>query len=150
MKKLSFILALLCASMMGWAASNVCGVEPAHPTATTRIVLLPWNTADNGDVIVTIAPGEGTTIATFRNAGFTGDVDQFKVLSGEGFATEENASKYFYENDNVNGQTTYTLYRTGAYNLPSPCKIKYVPGALEWIADTDDNAYDNNGESVLY
>jgi len=149
MKKLFTLFALLSLSLMGWADSNICGVAPEHPAASgSTHVLFSWNTADNGDVVVSIAPGEGTTSASFRGSGFTGDVNQFKVLSGEGFATEENASKYFYEKDNVNGQSTYTLYRTGTYNLPSPCKIRYTPGAIEWSADGI-GPYDNSS-TIIY
>ena len=136
-----------------WGDYNPCNIAPASPQSVgSSTATFTWSTADNGDVVVTIAPGVGTTTALFRNTGFTGDVDQFKVLSGEGFATEENASKYFREKNNVDGESTYTLYRTGNYNLPSPCKIKYVHGALEWqttVGETvHDNAYDNSSDYV--
>ena len=147
-KSILFLTAGLMMAVNVWGESNLCSVAPEHPAATGgTAVVFSWNTADNGDVVVSIAPSTGTSSATFRENGFTGDVDQFKVLSGEGFATEENASKYFYEKSNVNGSSTYTLYRTGNYNLPSPCKIKFVHGAVEWTADGV-GPYDNTSDII--
>jgi chitodextrinase len=147
-KSILFLTAGLMMAVNVCGESNLCSVAPEHPAATGgTAVVFSWNTADNGDVVVSIAPSTGTSSATFRENGFTGDVDQFKVLSGEGFATEENASKYFYEKSNVNGSSTYTLYRTGNYNLPSPCKIKFVHGAVEWTADGV-GPYDNTSDII--
>lgn len=144
--KLSLMLCAFLLTAIGMQAeSNYCG----YPTSSdadyslfrknNKSVVFSWNTADNGDVVVTIAPGDGTTTATFRNAGFEGDITKFTVLSGDGFATEENASKYFEEIAEIGKVSSYTLYRKGGYNLPSPCKIKFTDAAVAWrLNDTND------------
>lgn len=141
MKKILFLTALLCASVAMFAASNLCGVAPQHPAGGSGTVVFSWSTDDNGDVVVTIAPTGETTSATFRGTGFEGKLNGFTVLSGEGFETSEPASKYFEMKSSVAGETTCKLYRTGEYDLPAPCQLKFTAAAgqaLAWVAGTVD------------
>lgn len=145
MKKLYTLLTALLLCTFVWGESNYCGYPTSGDADYSKFrkngksVVFSWNTADNGDVVVTIAPGEGTTTATFRNAGFEGDISKFTVLSGEGFATSEPASQYFEEIAEIGKVNSYTLYRKGGYNLPSPCKIKFTDAAVAWrLNDTND------------
>ena len=135
------------ASMYAWGSSNYCD----YPSSTdpdysmfrknNKSIIFSWNTAENGDVVVSAAPGDGATTATFRNAGFEGDISKFSVLSGNNFETEEPASKYFYKKQDVGLVEAYTLYRTGNYNMPSPCKIKFTGAAVAWQIDGSSNEY---------
>ena len=103
---------------------------------------LSWNTTEDGDVVISIVDGPNSTNAQFRGNGFEGDFDAgFKVLSGTGFATEENASTYFNRILPHGDRKTFTLQRKGGKVLPSPAKIKFTTNAVAWLCDQHNDGY---------
>ena len=102
---------------------------------------LKWETTEDGDVVISMVDGAGSTNARFRgNNGMGENLDGFTVLSGNEFGTSEAASKYFTRVYAVNGNT-FTLQRKGGVVLPSPAKIRFANPALEWSCTQDGDGY---------
>lgn len=102
---------------------------------------LKWETTEDGDVVITMIDGTGSTNARFRgNNGMGENLNGFTVLSGTGFATSEAASKYFTRVYVANGNT-FKLQRKGGAVLPSPAKIRFTSPALEWYCTQDGDGY---------
>lgn len=102
---------------------------------------LKWETTEDGDVVITMVDGNGSTNARFRgNNGMGENLNGFTVLSGTGFATSEPASNYFTRVYVANGNT-FKLQRKGGVLLPSPAKIRFASPALEWYCTQDGDSY---------
>lgn len=101
---------------------------------------LKWETTEDGDVVISMVDGVGSTNARFRNNGMGENLDGFTVLSGDEFGTSEAASKYFTRVYAVNGNT-FTLQRKGGVVLPSPAKIRFASPYLEWSCTQDGDGY---------
>lgn len=102
---------------------------------------LKWETTEDGDVVISMVDGVGSTNARFRgNNGMGENLDGFTVLSGNEFGTSEAASKYFTRVYAANGNT-FTLQRKGGVVLPSPAKIRFASPALEWSCTQDGDGY---------
>lgn len=102
---------------------------------------LKWETTEDGDVVITMVDGNGSTNARFRgNNGMGENLNGFTVLSGTGFATSEPASNYFTRVYVANGNT-FKLQRKGGALLPSPAKIRFASPALEWYCTQDGDSY---------
>lgn len=102
---------------------------------------LKWETNEDGDVVITMVDGNGSTNARFRgNNGMGENLNGFTVLSGNNFATSEAASTYFTRVYVANGNT-FKLQRKGGAVLPSPAKIRFASPALEWSCTQDGDGY---------
>lgn len=99
-----------------------------------------WSTdMENGNVVITMYDAPGATNARFRNGGFEGGMNGFKVLSGDGFATVENASEYFTRQET--SSTVFTLKRKAGVTLPNPCKIRFQTEAFSWACNENGGAW---------
>ena len=94
---------------------------------------LTWQTAANGDVVITISGSDWTL---FRNNGMGSNLNNFKV--GE---SEENASTYFDRVYAGDMSRTFTLQLKDGKTLPRGTKIKYNNGTIEWFTAKDNNPY---------
>lgn len=102
---------------------------------------LKWETTEDGDVVITMVDGTGSTNARFRgNNGMGENLNGFTVLSGTGFAASEPASNYFTRVYVANGNT-FKLQRKGGAVLPSPAKIRFASPAVEWYCTQDGDGY---------
>lgn len=113
----------------GVLISEYCGYEGDNTQQDGHYVKLTWETADNGDVIITLASGTNSGVCSYRNGGFEGGISTFEI-STDNFATSTPASDYFTSVD-VNSGNTYTL--TKKADLPVGAKIKHSTGALAWV-----------------
>ena len=113
----------------GVLISEYCGYEGDNTQQDGHYVKLTWETADNGDVIITLASGTNSGVCSYRNGGFEGGISTFEI-STDNFATSTPASDYFTSVD-VNSGNTYTL--TKKADLPIGAKIKHSTGALAWV-----------------
>ena len=102
---------------------------------------LSWNTTEDGDVVISMSDGAGSTNASFRgNNGMGENLNGFTVLSGAGFASSEPASNYFTRVYVADGKV-FKLQRKGGAVLPSPAKIHFGGPALEWSCTQDIDGY---------
>lgn len=114
-------------------------------------VTLTWATNNDGDVVVSLADGEGAHNTHFRNEGFeygggkTMD-DSWFVYSGTNNATVEYASKYFtvYDTDARAGGNTYELRLKDGESVPANAVIAFLGHAFSWRTDEATNAYTEN------
>ena len=114
-------------------------------------VTLMWATNNDGDVVVSLADGEGAHNTHFRNEGFeygggkTMD-DSWFVYSGTNNATVEYASKYFtvYDTDARAGGNTYELRLKDGESVPANAVIAFLGHAFSWRTDEATNAYTEN------
>lgn len=111
-------------------------------------VLLTWATNASGDVVITLADGEGSSGACFRNEGFeygggkTID-DSWFVYSGTNHATCETASTYFTVEQATNGGHTYALRKKDGQTLPSGAVVAFFGHAFSWRSgDSSDGGKD--------
>ena len=97
---------------------------------------LTWQTADNGDVVITISGSDWTL---FRNNGMGSNLNNFKVQK-EG-QSEEDASTYFNRVYAGDMSRTFTLQLKEGQTLPTGTKIKYNNGTIEWFTANNNNCY---------
>ena len=114
-------------------ASEYCGYQDPKTDKNGKNIALTWETDANGNVVITMGNGTGTTSCSFRNGGFEGGIGAF-IVSTDDFATSEAASNYFTATQVYSGNT-YTL--TKKADLPANAKIKHVGSghALAWVLD---------------
>lgn len=125
MKKIFFFMALVCASAMSYAQESngsLCSYYGQETYSANAYVTLSWQTAANGDVVITIGRGPGANSASFRNGGFEGGIAAF-VVSTDNFETTTPASEYFTSQQVYSGNT-YTLVKVA--DLPAGAVIKHV------------------------
>ena len=114
-------------------------------------VTLTWATNNDGDVVITLADGEGAHNTHFRNEGFEyggGKTmnDSWFVYSGTNHATVEYASNYFtvYDTEARAGGNTYALRLKDGETVPSNAVIAFLGHAFSWRTDEATNAYTEN------
>lgn len=100
---------------------------------------LTWETLPNGDVEISI---DG---AIFRNGGFELKNNSFaqswKVLSGESYATVEDADVYFTKGTLSSDNLVYTLTKKANATLPVPAIIQFAGHAFSWKIDAHDEYF---------
>ena len=100
-------------------------------TADDKNVLFTWETLPNGNVVISIAPGEGTDAATFRGA---------NGLAPDGFKVNGNANTgnaYFQHSLNTE-KTQITL--VPQQNIPEGAQITHN-ALMEWLTTGSNNEY---------
>lgn len=132
MRKFFFLAVLLAASTMTYA-HELCCYYGNETYSANAYVTLSWETAANGDVVITIGRGPGANSATFRNGGFEGGIDAF-IVSTDNFVTSTPASEYFTAQQVYSGET-YTLVKTAT--VPAGAQIKHVGEghAFAWLVN---------------
>ena len=110
----------------------------ATMTKNGASVAFTWETATNGDIVVTMSNGAGATSCSFRSGGFEGGIETF-VVSTDNFATTLPASDYFTYTPVSSGNEARFVKKA---DLPKGAKIKFVGEgggkALCWkVNDTD-------------
>ena len=116
----------------GLIVTEYCDYTDSQLTQNGAAITLTWETADNGDVVITMGNGIGATSCAFRNGGFEGGINAF-VVSTDNFVTTSPASDYF----------TYTPVYSGnearlvkIADLPKGTKIKYnKTAAFSWTVN---------------
>ncbi len=116
--------------------SEYCLYQDPQTIKGGKNIALTWETVANGNVVITMSNGTGTTSCSFRNGGFEGGIGAF-IVSTDDFVTSEAASNYFTATQVYSGNT-YTL--TKIADLPDNAKIKHVGSghALAWVLDGND------------
>lgn len=122
MRKIFFLGLFVLAGCMMSRANDLCCYYGTETYSANAYVTLSWETASNGDVVITIGRGPGATSASFRNGGFEGGIEAF-VVSTNDFVTTTPASEYFTAQQVYSGET-YTLVKTA--DVPAGAKIKHV------------------------
>ena len=121
MRKFIFLSILAAFGMMA-SAHELCSYYGNETQSANAYVTLTWETADNGDIVITIGRGPGATSASFRNGGFEGGIDAF-VVSTDQFVSTTPASSYFTSQQVYSGNT-YTL--TKIADVPAGAQIMHV------------------------
>lgn len=133
MKKLSFLTALLCASMISFAIdSEYCGTVMQQGTATEAA--FTWETNDQGAVVITISEtlGGAQDATHFRGNGI--NIDKIKV--GE---SREDAANYF--DLTCGSSSTITLSLKSGIVLAEGTKIYVTNQIIEYATSQDGNAW---------
>ena len=131
------ILVMIFAPLSLYAqASEYCSYYGDETKDGSTYVALSWETAANGDVVITMTEGPGATSCSFRNGGFEGGIDAFEI-SVDNFVTATPASDYFSA-EKVYSGNVFTLVKTA--DLPAGAKIKHVGTghALAWKVNGKD------------
>lgn len=74
--------------------TEYCYYTNEQLTKNGAAIALTWETADNGDVVITMDNGIGAESCSYRNGGFEGGIEAF-VVSTDNFVTTTSASDYF-------------------------------------------------------
>ena len=117
----------------GLIVTEYCDYTDANLTKNGASITLSWETVDNGDVVITMGNGVGTTSCSYRNGGFEGGIEAF-VVSTDNFATTTPASNYFTFTK-VYGGNEARLVKIA--DLQKGTKIKHVGAghALAWTVN---------------
>ena len=117
----------------GLIVTEYCDYTDANLTKNGASITLSWETVDNGDVVITMGNGVGTTSCSYRNGGFEGGIEAF-VISTDNFATTTPASDYFAFEKVSSGNEARLV---NIANLPKGAKIKHAGGgpALAWVVN---------------
>ncbi len=120
----------------GLIVTEYCKYTNAQLTKNGASILLSWETADNGDVVITMDNGAGATSCSYRNGGFEGGIEAF-VVSTDNFATTTPASDYFTFEKVYSGNEARLVKIA---NLPKGTKIKHIGAghALAWVLNGTD------------
>ena len=123
----------------GLIVTEYCNYTNNQLTKNGASITLSWETVDNGDVVITMGNGVGTTSCSYRNGGFEGGIEAF-VVSTDNFATTTPASDYFTFEKVYSGNEARLV---NIANLPKGAKIKHAGGgpALAWVVNGT-NEYD--------
>lgn len=123
----------------GLIVTEYCNYTNNLLTKNGASITLSWETVDNGDVVITMGNGVGTTSCSYRNGGFEGGIEAF-VVSTDNFATTTPASDYFTFEKVYSGNEARLV---NIANLPKGAKIKHigVGHALAWVVNGT-NEYD--------
>ena len=123
----------------GLIVTEYCNYTNNQLTKNGASITLSWETVDNGDVVITMGNGVGTTSCSYRNGGFEGGIEAF-VVSTDNFATTTPASDYFTFEKVYSGNEARLVKIA---NLPKGAKIKHAGGgpALAWVVNGT-NEYD--------
>ena len=114
----------------GLIVTEYCDYTAANLTKNGAAIALTWETADNGDVVITMSNGAGAESCAFRNGGFEGGIDAF-VVSTDNFVTTTPASDYFTFTKVYEGNEARLVKIA---DLQKGAKIKHVGAgnALAW------------------
>ena len=114
----------------GLIVTEYCDYTAANLTKNGAAIALTWETADNGDVVITMSNGAGAGSCAFRNGGFEGGIDAF-VVSTDNFVTTTPASDYFTFTKVYEGNEARLVKIA---DLQKGAKIKHVGAgnALAW------------------
>ena len=117
----------------GMIVTEYCNYTNAQLTKNGVAITLSWETADNGDVVITMGNGVGATSCAFRNGGFEGGIDAF-VISADNFTTTTPASNYFTFEKVYSGNEARLVKLA---DLPKGTKIKHIGTghALSWTVN---------------
>ena len=123
----------------GLIVTEYCNYTNNQLTKNGASITLSWETVDNGDVVITMENGVGTTSCSYRNGGFEGGIEAF-VVSTDNFATTTPASDYFTFEKVYSGNEARLV---NIANLPKGAKIKHIGAghALAWVVNGT-NEYD--------
>lgn len=123
----------------GLIVTEYCNYTNNQLTKNGASITLSWETVDNGDVVITMGNGVGTTSCSYRNGGFEGGIEAF-VVSTDNFATTTPASDYFTFEKVYSGNEARLV---NIANLPKGAKIKHIGAghALAWVVNGT-NEYD--------
>lgn len=123
----------------GLIVTEYCNYTNNQLTKNGASITLSWETVDNGDVVITMGNGVGTTSCSYRNGGFEGGIEAF-VVSTDNFATTTLASDYFTFEKVYSGNEARLV---NIANLPKGAKIKHIGAghALAWVVNGT-NEYD--------
>ena len=124
----------------GMIVTEYCNYTNAQLTKNGVAITLSWETADNGDVVITMGNGVGATSCAFRNGGFEGGIDAF-VVSADNFTITTPASDYFTFTQIYSGNEARLVK---VADLPKGTKIKHIGTghALSWTVNGK-SEYDN-------
>ena len=117
----------------GLIVTEYCDYTDANLTKNGAAIALTWETADNGDVVITMDNGIGAESCSYRNGGFEGGIEAF-VVSTDNFATTTQASDYFTFEKVYSGNEARLV---NIANLPKGAKIKHIGAghALAWTVN---------------
>ena len=120
----------------GLIVTEYCNYTNNQLTKNGASITLSWETVDNGDVVITMGNGVGTTSCSYRNGGFEGGIEAF-VVSTDNFATTTPASDYFTFEKVYSGNEARLV---NIANLPKGAKIKHIGAghALAWVLNGTD------------
>lgn len=127
--------ALLVGTTMAFAeAGTYCNYYGESTMLDAKYCAITFETASNGDVVMTISDGPGYTNCSYRNGGFEGGIEKF-------FVNEEPAADYFSYDRPVDGATVARLVLNDGANVPAGASIIYKEAALSWKCNEDANRY---------
>lgn len=123
----------------GLIVTEYCNNTNNQLTKNGASITLSWETVDNGDVVITMGNGVGTTSCSYRNGGFEGGIEAF-VVSTDNFATTTPASDYFTFEKVYSGNEARLVK---VADLHKGTKIKHIGTghALAWVVNGT-NVYD--------
>ena len=116
----------------GLIATEYCDYTCDQLTKDGVAITLTWETAENGDVVITMGNGVGAESCSFRNGGFEGGIEAF-VVSTDNFATTTPAANYFTFTKVYDGNEARLVKIA---DLEKGVKIKYgKEAAFSWKAN---------------
>ena len=119
----------------GLIVTEYCDYTDANLTKNGAAIMLTWETADNGDVVITMSNGAGAESCAFRNGGFEGGIEGF-VVSTDDFTTTSPASDYFNFEKVYSGNEARLVK---VADLQKGAKIKYDKSkAFAWTVNGKD------------
>lgn len=126
MKKLFMMAALLVGTTMAFAeAGTYCNYYGESTMLDAKYCAITFETASNGDVVMTISDGPGYTNCSYRNGGFEGGLEHFYV-------NEEAASEYFEYVRPADGDIEARLRLLDGKTVPAGASIIYKESAFSW------------------
>lgn len=136
MRKLFFLTALLCASVMAFAIdSEYCGQIMLQ--GDPREAAFTWETNTDGSIVISISEtlGGAENATFFRGHGITAD----KIKIGE---NRDALGTYFTHPGEIAGQQSLILTLTNPANAPAPGTKIYVENqVVEYATSKDGNAW---------
>lgn len=102
-------------------------------TKNGAAIALTWETAENGDVVITMDNGIGAESCSYRNGGFEGGIEAF-VVSTDNFVTTTPASDYFTFEKVFSGNEARLVNKA---DLEKGAKIMHIGSghALAWTVN---------------
>jgi hypothetical protein len=112
--------------------SEYCEWEySSDPEVGNKNVLFTWETLPNGNVVISIAPGAGTDVATFRG-------DNGLIPGGYKVNGEQNTGNKYFSCSLNDDKTQITL--VPQQSIPEGAEITHE-GLMEWITSGSNNEY---------
>lgn len=105
-------------------------------TKNGAAIALTWETAENGDVVITMDNGIGAESCSYRNGGFEGGIEAF-VVSTDNFVNTTPASDYFTFEKVFSGNEARLV---NIADLEKGAKIMHIGSghALAWTVNGND------------